>query len=328
VHIQYASTFGGAYIAKNPLPGNGCNDGVDTYCLTDQQLQDEIQTVLTTKGWHGSMTNMFFLMTPDGVGSCVDSSATQCTTNVFCAYHNAFTDSSNEPVIYANQPYDAAIPGCFDPIDGQGTPNNDDADVELNTISHEHNEAITDPLGTGWVILPSGEENGDICAWTFGPNLGTVGGQPFNQVINGHDYDLQEEYSNIGNDCFQNSTQEHPPTGSLLPYNGGPVMHTNTTYAIYWLPTAGNASPPVVTGSAVVSSTLTTSPGTWNGAPSGYSYQWQRCSSARTSCVDIPCATAASYKLTSADGGHTVRSTIRATNVNGTSAVTRSSPPA
>jgi hypothetical protein len=96
-------------------------------------------------------------------------------------------------------------------------------------------------------------------------------------------------------------------------------MHTNTTYAIYWLPAAGNTSPPVVTGTAHVNQTLTTSAGTWNGAPSGFHDQWQRCSSAGTGCVNISGATASTYKLTTADGAHTVRSTVVATNVNGAS---------
>jgi hypothetical protein len=109
-----------------------------------------------------------------------------------------------------------------------------------------------------------------------------------------------------------------------LVYNGGPVMHTNTTYAIYWLPTAGNTSPPVVTGTAAVNQTLASSHGSWNGAPTGYSFQWQRCSASGSGCANIAGATASTYKLTTADGSHTVRSTVRATNVNGASPATAS----
>jgi hypothetical protein len=96
-------------------------------------------------------------------------------------------------------------------------------------------------------------------------------------------------------------------------------MHTNTAYAIYWLPTARNSKAPLVTGTAAVNKTLTTTAGTWVGATSE-SYQWQRCSSTGTGCADIPSATATTYKLTAADAGHVVRSTVRATNVNGISA--------
>jgi hypothetical protein len=106
--------------------------------------------------------------------------------------------------------------------------------------------------------------------------------------------------------------------GPLL-YGGGPVMHTNTTYAIYWLPTPGNTTQPGVTGTPAVSHTLTSSTGSWNGAPTGYSFQWQRCSASGTNCANIAGATGSTYTLTSADGGLSVRSTVSATNVNGAS---------
>src|ERR1700746_2378714 len=79
--VQNQSTFGGSYVDHDPLPGNGCDDGLDSVCLTDPQLQAEIQNVLTAKGWHGSTTAMFVLMTPNGVGSCFDGTSQECTTN-------------------------------------------------------------------------------------------------------------------------------------------------------------------------------------------------------------------------------------------------------
>ncbi|HEX3455512.1 MAG TPA: hypothetical protein VHS03_12865, partial [Gaiellaceae bacterium] len=319
------STVGGAYVDKDPLPANGCDDLVDTYCLTDSQLQQEIQAVMTAKGWQGGLDHIFFLMTPQGVGSCVDASPDFCTTNTFCAYHSAFGTISN-PVIYANQPYEGHVNGC---AIGLGFPNDVDSDTTINLISHEHNESITDPLGDGW-IAADGNENGDLCLLVFGAGLGTVSGQAYNQVIDGHKYDLQEEWSNAdakaGNGCVPTlggatsppSPFCSPCSGPLL-YGGGPVMHTNTTHAIYWLPTAGNTSPPAVTGTPLVGQTLTTTQGTWNDAPTGFPVQWQRCSAAGTNCANISGATATTYKLTTADEGDTVRASVTATNVNGAS---------
>jgi hypothetical protein len=323
VNIQYQSTFGGSYVDRDPFPAtNGCGDGLDAYCLTDQQLQDEIQSVLTANGWHGGLDHIFFLMTPNGVGSCFDSIGSQCSTNAFCAYHNDFVDSSSEQVIYANEPYEGPLGGCTDFT--QGFPNDPDSDTTINTISHEHNESITDPLGTAW-LANDGNENGDLCAYGFGNALGgTAGTDAYNQVINSHHYDLQQEWSNADNGCIQHTGDPNPTPATFgsgpLFQHGGPVMHTNTTYAIYWLPTAGLKSAPAVTGTAAVNGTLKTSAGSWSGAPSSYAYQWQRCSSTGTGCVDITGATVTSYKLTSADAGHAVRSTVRATNVNGASA--------
>jgi hypothetical protein len=327
--VQYQSTFGGSYVAHDPLPANGCVDGVDKYCLSDGQLQSEIQAALTAKGWRGGLDHVFVLMTPNGVGSCefadVASNANPCTTNAFCAYHSAFGLTIEAAVIYANEPYmGPAPPGACSNANDQGFPNDRDADITINTISHEHNEAITDPFGTGWIANDQ-NENGDLCAYGFGNQLGgKPGTTAWNQVINTHHYELQQEWTNEnGGGCVQ-FRGESPPgpatTGSgPLVYRGGQVMHTNTTYAIYWLPTPGNKTPPVITGTAALGHTLETSDGAWNGAPTGYHIQWQRCSSAGTSCSAIPGATAAAYKLTSADGHHTVRAAVSATNVNGTS---------
>jgi hypothetical protein len=317
--IQYQSAFGGSYVAHDPLPASGCDDGFDPYCLTDQQLQQEIQTVLTAKGWQGGLSHIFFLMTPNGVGSCGDASGIECSTNAFCAYHSAF-GSSSLPVIYANESYEGPYPGCTDP-NTQGFPNDTDADTTVNTISHEHNESITDPLGNGWIGADQ-NENGDLCAYIYGNPLGgSPGSTAWNQLIDNHKYSLQEEYSNVDSGCIQRpgGTVSPPNVNEQLNYGSGPVMHTNTTYAIYWLPTARNTSAPVVTGKTIVNQTLTTTAGSWavGGAP--FSYQWQRCSSAGTGCANIAGATATTYKLTAADAGHLVRSTVRATNVNGQS---------
>src|SRR5205823_5998883 len=61
------------------------------------------------------------------------------------------------------------------------------------------------------------------------------------------------------------------------------------------------------------------SAGSWNGAPTSFSYQWQRCLPNGSGCANIPGATASTYTLTSAEGGNVVRSTVSATNVYGAS---------
>ena len=70
----------------------------------------------------------------------------------------------------------------------------------INVASHEHNEAITDPQGSAWYDR-RGQENGDKCAWNFGSALGTTGSGSYNQLINGHTYWLQQEWSNKSSGC-------------------------------------------------------------------------------------------------------------------------------
>ncbi len=292
--IAYASTFGDYYVDTDAFPTSGCDDGVDPVCLTDDQLQAEIQHVIASKGWPEGMARLFFIMTPDQVGICTDGTATYCTSNTFCAYHSAFNDSST--VVYAVEPYDATIGGglaCFNPGE-QGKPNNDDADVTINTISHEHNEAISDPLGNAWWADDGyGDEMADLCGWEFGAALGgTAGVDAYNQVINGHHYSLQMEYSNDNAGCLQ----------SYIP------------------PVPAESALPAVSGTLAVGKTLTTTNGTWTHNPTTYAYEWLRCASDGNACTTISGATAATYPLTAADGGYTIRSAVSAHNAGGTSA--------
>ena len=78
---------------------------------------------------------------------------------------------------------------------------------------------------------------------------------------------------------------------------------------------------PQVTGTAQAGQTLTTSTGTWNGSPTTYAYQWQRCDATGV-CTPIDGATAASYLLTPGDIGATLEVVVTATNAVGSQAAT------
>ena len=79
-----------------------------------------------------------------------------------------------------------------------------------------------------------------------------------------------------------------------------------------------NSSPPTISGSATVGSTLTANPGAWGGSdPKTYAYQWQRCSPNGGSCGKIGKATGTTYRLEKGDAGHTIRVSVTATNSDG-----------
>ena len=192
-HIAYASSFGGSVLDTNPFPASGCRDSYTAVCLTDAQLAAEIQRVMTANGWTGGPSHVFFVFTPKNVGSC---SGSACAFSYFCAYHS-WIGSGSSAILYANQPYAAYVPSACD--SGQH-PNGDDADATINVVSHEHNEAITDPQGSAWYDR-RGYENGDKCAWNFGTPLGGGSGAEYNQLIGGGRYWLQQEWSNQSGGC-------------------------------------------------------------------------------------------------------------------------------
>jgi hypothetical protein len=165
---------------------------------------------------------MYFILTPHGVNSCAgfEGGVAACNTNYYCAYHSGFdvenAKHERTPVIYANMPYDD-VPGCETPDQPHKSP----ADDEIDTLSHEDNEAITDPLGEGWYDN-QGQEVADKCTYPFfdpaednsplTDAYGTLlGGTPkgnssspgtaYNQEISGGQYLLQREWSNVANGC-------------------------------------------------------------------------------------------------------------------------------
>lgn len=84
-----------------------------------------------------------------------------------------------------------------------------------------------------------------------------------------------------------------------------------------------NTSAPTISGSATENVTLIGDIGTWTGSPApSYAYQWRRCNTAGSSCVDISGATSSSYVLASADVGNTVRLQVTATNSLGNATAT------
>jgi hypothetical protein len=86
--------------------------------------------------------------------------------------------------------------------------------------------------------------------------------------------------------------------------------------------TPSNTGVPEVSGTAQVGQTLAASPGTWNGAPTSFAYQWLRCDSGGGNCQKIAGATATSHRLDSADQGSTVRVVVTATNAAGSTSAT------
>lgn len=202
-YITNTTTFGGTWLdTTNVYPGGR---GTPADPLTGQDLKDEIVRALTANpSWNPpNGAKLYFVFTEKDIESCADTFS-GCTPGVtspppgagsYCAYHDHFNNGGNL-VIWSNMPYAASWGGC---IAITCSPNGDfDADVELSPTSHEHFEAVTDPLWdgpNGWT--GPGFENGDKCAYNYGP----LQADGHNLVLSGNPYIIQREWSNADSGC-------------------------------------------------------------------------------------------------------------------------------
>lgn len=179
-------------------------------CVTDLQIQTALDRLIAASAPSArGLGNLWFVLLPPDVDSCLNAGA--CATNAFAGYHSLF-DLGHGPTVYAPIP-DPLVE--LTPGPGSDPEGNPEAESTLNTVAHEYEEAVTDPYGTAWMD-PNGLETGDKCE--NGPQQGTPLGyapddSPYNQVINGHQYLLQDMWSNAATGCVQSSTA----TGSPLP---------------------------------------------------------------------------------------------------------------
>ena len=179
--------------------------GVAT-CVTDLQLQQELDKLIGSGGAGGSgsrgLSNIWFVFLPPDVDECTGAGA--CGTTEFAGYHSEF-DLGHGVTIYAAIP-DPLIE--FTPPPGSDPEGNPEAESTIDTIAHETIEASTNPLGNAWMD-PNGFEVADKCEQ--GPEEGAplgyaANGSPYNQVIDGHEYLVQDIWSNVIGGCVQSST--------------------------------------------------------------------------------------------------------------------------
>jgi hypothetical protein len=189
VPVPNAASFGGSWTDTTAFP----HAGTIADPLTDGDIQGAVTAAIAANpGWVGPGINtMYFVFTPPGVQQCFN--ATNCfaqpgdPNGKYCAYHTFFGGNR----IYAVEPF---VQDAGAACTGLATfPNGNAIDVQLSTVSHEMEEANTDPLLNAWFDSDGlSGENGDKCAY----NYGYVAPDGTNIVLNGNPYQLQQNWSN------------------------------------------------------------------------------------------------------------------------------------
>jgi PKD domain len=240
----YASRYGGAVLDTDKLPPTECTEPPVagpgwTICLTDAELQSEIEHVVHARHMPTTQRDVYFLVTPRGLGSCMGSAATSgCAlagrVNGYCGYHRYTNDAK---VDYAFIPYNAVVGHCQS---NNPRPNGSTADPALSTLAHELAETITDPNGDGWTDS-SGQEIADLCITRFGPAIGGSGKRAYNENVAGGHFYLQELWSNASGSCQPRARPDHASfsvhghSGRILAFQGSGTDPEGRILSYHWL---------------------------------------------------------------------------------------------
>ncbi len=211
----------------NNYPANGCsvsgnnvwtgqpNGPLSTtsndVCLTDAQIQGELQSTMPQMGLPGGnvpgYSPLVVVLTPPGVEVCLDSAGNVCSANSaagstdaqFCSYHSQVNVNGTD-VAYVVQPWTAQWGkgnGCDEPDAPNIT-----TPVDVTTLAQEVGAKLVSPLSqgqlaaivnpalNGWYGEDGAEINDNGC---FPLNNGLD-----NVTIAGNTYVLQREFNNAG----------------------------------------------------------------------------------------------------------------------------------
>ncbi len=169
------------------LAGSTTNSGTLGTRLTDANIKTIVSNAISSGALPSDSNAVYFVLTDKTV------TATSGFCSQYCGWHtNATIGGKDIKYSFVGNPETQCAAGCgANSPSPNGTPG---ADAMASILSHELEEAVTDPDGNGWYSLASGMENGDKCAWNFGTESTASNGSKYNQTIGSMKYLIQQNW--------------------------------------------------------------------------------------------------------------------------------------
>jgi len=163
--------------------------------LSDASVAAVVANAIATRALPKDTNGVYFVL------SSSDVSETSGFCSQYCGWHSHSTMSGSDiKYAFVGNP-DRCPNACEEQVI---SPNgNSGADGMASTMAHETNEAVSDPDLNAWYDT-AGNEDGDKCAWKWGPVTGTLGDGAYNMTIAGHKWLIQMNWENSrGGGCDQ-----------------------------------------------------------------------------------------------------------------------------
>jgi hypothetical protein len=155
--------------------------------LSDAQIQQVVSDAITGGRVPKDTNAVYFVLTS------ADVNATSGFCTQYCGWHTHGTISGSDiKYAFIGNP-DRCPSSCAAQTTG---PNgNAGADGMASIISHELEEAASDPDLNAWYDT-RGQENADKCAWTFGTEFTASNGSKYNMTLGTRNYLIQQNWVN------------------------------------------------------------------------------------------------------------------------------------
>jgi len=172
--------------------------------LSDSSLQTTVSNALNNGSLPRDSNGVYFVLS----SSTINETSGFCTQ--YCGFHTRATLGGVDIKYSFVGNVDRCPSGCEIQSTGPNSPASGVGGIDgmANVISHELEEAISDPDLNAWFDT-SGQENADKCNFNFGAtstcnanglctSAGTSAGARYNQTFGSHNYMLQQNWRNNG----------------------------------------------------------------------------------------------------------------------------------
>ena len=174
------------HVANNVLKSA---DASDNYSRGTSLNDSDIQAIVAAQN-PTDTDGVYFVMTSQDVNETTGF----CTQ--YCGWHTHATIAGSDiKFAFIGNP-DRCPSACA--AQSTGPNGNAGADGMASIISHELEEAVSDPDLNAWYDR-QGMENADKCAWTFGSMSTAPNGSKYNMTLGTRNYLIQQNWVNASN---------------------------------------------------------------------------------------------------------------------------------
>jgi hypothetical protein len=314
------------YDGSNTHISNSINFGpsyTDNYSLGNMLDDVGVETIVANAISGGHLPNdkngIYFVLTWQ------DVQETTGFITSYCGWHaNATMNGVDIKFAFVGNANTQGLAACA--VQTVSSPNGDPAaDAMASIVAHELEESTSDPDGTAWYD-PSGNEDADKCAWTFGTTYATGNGSLANMNLGGLDYLIQQNWINgLGGRCGL----KLPPTpilSTISPASGvagasPTVTLTGATLSGATITFSGSGITAAIASSSAnqITATFNISPGAAAGAQNVTVTNSAGASNALTFTVTTPPPALTSMSPSSGVPGSAVTVTLSGSNLAGAS---------